>query len=303
LGCALIPTAAEAAFPGQNGRIAFVVQDHGHGEIWSMKPNGSDKRQLTHDTATHPNFSPSFDPSGRRITWDHKNHANDNIWLMHADGSHKRLFVDLSGDFTPTFSPSGNHVAFSSTRGGAARIYVARVVDRIVTGDDLGTPTLRRATHATAPFGESIDDRNPTWTGNWLAFDREDTSGNTQIYLQHPKDRSATKITSGQGINYQPNFSPNAKRIVFVHQDPGARPEIWKMDRHGSHPKPLVKGQGPNISGIHPSFSPQGDKVVFQRVLNHDNDKIYVVGRDGLDAHQITGPGMDSGDPDWGPRP
>jgi hypothetical protein len=52
---------AQAAFPGQNGKIAFVVS----GDIWTMNPDGSDRTQLTSGPATDD--LPSWSPDGQKI--------------------------------------------------------------------------------------------------------------------------------------------------------------------------------------------------------------------------------------------
>jgi TolB protein len=288
------PHGATAAFPGQNGRIAFVGYPQGHAEIYTIEPDGSDKQRLTHDNQTHQNFSPSFDPSGRRITWDHRNHLNDNIWLMHADGTHRRLFVDLSADLTPVFSPSGHHVAFASGYGGAFRIYVARVAARLVNEIGHG---IRRLSH-----GDNVDDRNPSWSKKWVTFDRTKRNGDTEIYLQHPKERNATRITGGPGVNYDPSIAPDARRIAFVHRDPGpdSNPEIWTMRRNGSQLKQLTLSD--QVS-IHPAFSPNRKKIAFERVRPDGSHQIRVLSQAGADSRPVTSPSADSEQPDWGPRP
>src|SRR5215218_1483983 len=67
--------AAHAAYPGANGRIAF---EQG-GVIYSIRPDGSDRRQLTTDTHSH---SPRWSPNGRRLAF----HRAGDIWVMRADG-------------------------------------------------------------------------------------------------------------------------------------------------------------------------------------------------------------------------
>jgi hypothetical protein len=65
--------AAEAAFPGKNGRIAFALfPEVGDAEIHTMRPDGSGLRPVTNNSATTsarpgPRTAPSFpSPDSRR---------------------------------------------------------------------------------------------------------------------------------------------------------------------------------------------------------------------------------------------
>src|SRR6266446_6978439 len=57
---------AHATFPGKNGRIAFV-QD---GEIFSMNPDGSDVRQLTHLGPDNSASWPAWSADGKQIVFN-----------------------------------------------------------------------------------------------------------------------------------------------------------------------------------------------------------------------------------------
>lgn len=72
---------AQGAFPGENGRIAFVSNRDGNAEIYTSAPDGSDPRRLT--STLQAESSPSLSPDGTRIAFAR---AQD-IWVMNADGS------------------------------------------------------------------------------------------------------------------------------------------------------------------------------------------------------------------------
>jgi len=99
---------AFATFPGKNGRIAFV-QD---GEIFTMNPDGSDIRQLTH---LGLDISANW-PFGLR-TVERSSSANlrapdrkPEIWVMDADGSNQHwLFAEkLFDEHRASFPPDGS---------------------------------------------------------------------------------------------------------------------------------------------------------------------------------------------------
>src|SRR5262245_41045657 len=91
---AFLARSASGAFPGKNGKIAFVREVSGcnfsdpqsncNFDIFTMRPDGSHQLRITHDHASE--FSPAFSADGRKIAFDRKGE----IWVMDADGSHQR---------------------------------------------------------------------------------------------------------------------------------------------------------------------------------------------------------------------
>jgi Tol biopolymer transport system component len=62
-----------------------------------------------------------------------------------------------------------------------------------------------------------------------LAFVR----GN-QIYTISPSGGAATKLTS-TGKNYRPKWSPDGRRIVFIHEASTGARDVWVMRANGTH--------------------------------------------------------------------
>src|SRR6185503_17896023 len=58
-----MPAGAHAAFPGQNGKIAFVSSN----QIWTMQPDGSGRTQLTNPPAGFRDGAPTWSPDGSRV--------------------------------------------------------------------------------------------------------------------------------------------------------------------------------------------------------------------------------------------
>lgn len=93
--------AAQLAFPGQNGRIAYTLG----GNVWTVQPDGTGKRQLT---TTGRDFTPRWSADGRRIAFMRAK----NIWVMNADGSGKRQVTAAGKDLQPAWSPDGRQFVF-----------------------------------------------------------------------------------------------------------------------------------------------------------------------------------------------
>ena len=59
---------ARAAFPGQNDRIAYVSNlPSGFHEIYTMKSDGTERKQLTNNLAF--DTSPTYSPNGKEIAF------------------------------------------------------------------------------------------------------------------------------------------------------------------------------------------------------------------------------------------
>src|SRR5690242_5160546 len=80
---------AQASFPGQNGKIAFVSSN----QIWTMQPDGSGSTQLTNPPTGFRDGAPSWSPDGSRILFhrlDCRSGTTCNgfsIRVVNADGS------------------------------------------------------------------------------------------------------------------------------------------------------------------------------------------------------------------------
>src|SRR5262249_30718151 len=71
-----------------DGRI-FYFDDTGSGfEVWSMKSDGDDKRQLTNDGAFK--FSLAVTSDGRYILFNSRRSGTFDIWRMDLDGSNQK---------------------------------------------------------------------------------------------------------------------------------------------------------------------------------------------------------------------
>jgi Tol biopolymer transport system component len=97
-------------------------------EIYSVKPDGSDARNLTnHDTADD-NF-PAWSPDGSKIAF-HSDRTGRRIYDIFVMGANGGAAVNLTnnsgGNFLPAWSRDGSRIAFESDRDGNAEIYVMK---------------------------------------------------------------------------------------------------------------------------------------------------------------------------------
>jgi TolB protein len=137
----------KAAFPGENGKIAFTSYRDGNDEIYTMNADGTDPKNLTSKAAF--DATPSWSPGGKRIAFASFRKGSVNIYTVKADGTdQRRITRTASLDLYPAWSPDGKKIVFSSPRK-AADYNLYRV--------NVGTGDQKRLT-ATPGF-----DSQPDW--------------------------------------------------------------------------------------------------------------------------------------------
>jgi hypothetical protein len=131
--------------------ILFRSDRGGQGDLWVMRPDGSDPKKLTStaDTESHASWS----PDGSMIAFE----SNDDIWLMDADGSNQRALVARPReDDSPTWSPDGNRIAFESSFVGDRDIWVVAADGSGVPANLTNTPSYRNTDPRWSPDGTLI---------------------------------------------------------------------------------------------------------------------------------------------------
>jgi len=105
-----------------DGKILCVLKTGDDSNIWLMNRDGTERKQLTADSAVK--MLPQMSPDGRHIVFDSLHVESTNIWKMDADGSNqKQLTRGAFGDLGPQFTPDGQGVIFwSQTQSGSGRI-------------------------------------------------------------------------------------------------------------------------------------------------------------------------------------
>jgi WD40-like Beta Propeller Repeat len=100
---------AQAAFPGKNGKIAYVG-----GVIYTINPGGGGKTKVTDGE------EPSYSPNGKRIAYS----AGDGIYTIKVGGGDKTKVTEGA---EPSFSPNGKRIAYTHYDEHDSEIYTIKV--------------------------------------------------------------------------------------------------------------------------------------------------------------------------------
>ena len=104
-------------------------------DVWVMRSDGSDARQITNDTY-HDGY-PGWSPAGDWLIYDSVRDDNMDIYLIPiAGGPQKRVTMHHTDDRHASWSPDGRSLLFHSGRGGDVNIWQVEIPDLTVSPDE-----------------------------------------------------------------------------------------------------------------------------------------------------------------------
>jgi len=275
---------AQAAFPGQNGKIAFQsFRDNSfRSDIHVINPDGTGQLNVTNFSNAHER-TPAWSADGTRIALTSNRTGQEDIFRMAADGSGlTQLTNDPSNDFYPAWSPSGAQIAFTSGRFSSFEVFSMSSADGSDQVNLTGTPQL---------------DAGSSWSpgGGQIAFTSA-RDGNAEVYVMNTDGTAQVNLTLHPGLDEEPDWSPSGSHIVFSSTRDG-NSEVYVMDADGTDQIRLTNSVG--FDG-HPTWSPDGTKIAFtsDRIGNFD---IYVMNADGSGLARVTTNAARDMDPSWQP--
>lgn len=264
--------------------VAYVSNETGNFEIYTMNLDGSNQQQLTDNW--FGDWRPIWSPDGSKIVFHSKRDGNWEIYAMNADGTDKvNLTNSPTDDSFPTWSPDGTQIAFTTNRGGNFDVYVINA--------DGSNPTQLTKNIA--------NDYGPMWSpdGASILFTRN-IDGTEEIFVMAADGSTEKQLTEAAGGSYAPVWSPDGRQIAF-HSDRQSNYEIYKMNADGTN---VIRITNNDTDDYFPTWSPDGQWITFHANvgLTETGDRnIVLISVDGLREKILTTSTAQERMPHWKP--
>lgn len=270
------PSVAHATAPGRNGRIAFMADTGDGNQIFTIRANGHDVRQVTQvdgDAAL-----PDWSPDGRRIAF-----ALDecNVAIVDADGSDLTVIpkaepnADNACEGDPSFTPDGSRLVFER--------YDGVLDDDAVWSMDLDGSDRVRISGAGAP------DPNVSPDGASVTFLGGPSELKNRLLMADIDGGAATPVTPAlYGIAFKHDWAPDGEHLVFTDNanDLDHPANIATIRPDGTGLRYLTDLRSPDQRAYVGSYSPDGNWIVF-RLEDGDRFALYRMRPDGRAMHAI----------------
>jgi Tol biopolymer transport system component len=255
-------------------------------------------------------LQPAWSPHGFRVAFFglRPNSGQRDIWTVAADGSEaetdaqalKAVTNDPALDWSPVWSPDGQHLYFSSNRGGTMNVWRVAINERtgVVQGDPepVTAPSGWSGLMSFSRDGSAMAFASLEWRSTLLrqGFDsaREALTGpptpilkgsrpirdhdispdgqwiafnesRTQedLFVARTDGTQYRRLTDDAARDRGPAWSPDGSRIVF-YSDRGGHYDLWSIHPDGSHLEPITEGSSGNFA----VWSPAGDRLAFSGI-------------------------------------
>ncbi|MFO7987359.1 MAG: Tol-Pal system beta propeller repeat protein TolB [Desulfatiglandaceae bacterium] len=184
------------------------------------------------------NIGACWAPDGREIALTMSHKGNPDIYVINLQGKILRQLVNHWGiDVSPAFSPDGKKLAFVSNRSGAPQIYIM----------EIETGKVNRLTY------DGNYNTSPAWSSrDRIAFTSMEY-GRFNISTINPDGSGLRKLTSDQGNNEDPCWSPDGRYIAFSSNRDGES-HIYIAHASGHHQRRVTFQKGAQTT---PSWAPE----------------------------------------------
>jgi dipeptidyl aminopeptidase/acylaminoacyl peptidase len=244
--------------------IAFVSQ----GAIWAVPVAGGQPARLTEgrhgsgDPRTAADRDPQWSPNSEWILYVTGRRGHAELALVSADGRSTTLLTDSPADEgNAVWSPDGSGIAWIER---ATDYFSGRV---IIADFDKASGRLQSEPRIlyTAPEdrGGGWSIRGPAWSpdGKSLALVLQNT-GWDKIYLEPVTGGVPRPVTTGDGDDGDPVFSPTGDLLAFVsNRDKPEERHVWVVSPDGKAVR-LISDISSGVDSD-PVWSPDGQQIYY----------------------------------------
>jgi Tol biopolymer transport system component len=331
-----------ASFSCDGKWIVFTSERNGSADIYRAHTDGAGLERLTDDPSFDDQAALS--PDGRTVAFVSSRSGHAELWTLDlANRKVRNITTHAGGHFRPAWSPDGQWIAISSDRDspkpkrpdGFELIQQTEIYLLHPDGS-----SLRRLTHTNSyagspswsPDGKQIVFYRASFENVISISDPRHLRATTQIAEVDVASGREKDLTQGKGEKWSPRWLADGRigyfsggpegGVEFTKGDAGARGEFnspdWSKDGHrmifsrdiGQNWPPVMETPGKDSrfrllrTGIFPSFSPGGDRLVFtngQAAISHNG--LMEVSTDGSNRWLIHDDlQRNTTAPSWSPR-
>ena len=188
---------------------------------------------------------------------------------------------------SPAISPDGTRMVYAVAIEGKEQLFIVNLD---------GSESVQ-ITH------DSSNHDNPIWSpdGRKLVF-ASDKNGGEAIYIMDARGGGEERLTDNQHQYIHPAWSADGTKVIYCSNDDVHPPqknasEIYSIDLKSREIRTLITG-GTNT---YPSWSLDGQKIVFRKIIGDMNSEVFVANSDGRDQRNLSNNVAFDGWPAWSP--
>ena len=318
---------ATATSPGHDGAIAykgFLDADRTTGAVFTIRPDGSHRRQVTHPSAGTVDDQPDWAPNASRIAF--RRCAPDvpcAIYTVRPDGSGLRrstpactaapedVETACADESEVAYLPDSRHVLLTRSTGEVRDFPDS---DSFIEHSDIVVRDLAtgrtRVLLRSRPFAGDLVEMVASPDGRRIAFVKHGSplatpAGGQALFVlrvdgSHPHRITPWSLEAGD----HPDWSPDGRWILFRSPDHGdfLGSQLYVVHPDGRDVRQVTHVE-PGARLLSSSFSPDGRHIVFGRDGKAGEPDIFTMDLRGGRVHQVTRTPLWDSAPDWGSRP
>ncbi len=257
--------------------VIYSLEVDGNADVFKIGSGDGAAVRLTNSVGV--DVYPAWSPNKQLVAFISNQNGGSALWLMDANGESKRQLTGPNVDVSAfRWSPD------------SVRIAVEVVGDSRRSISILDTETDEITSLASADEDARVGDWSPD--GEWVVYVARE-GGDGAIRRRNPTGVDEITIAEGQGLN--PRWSRNGQWIAFGRVNEEGSVDLVVVDKDGNGESVVAAGVNGKVA---PDWSPDSKQLVYVIGSNVDAE-IYVTGRDGKDAKQLTSNRVEDGQPRW----
>jgi serine/threonine protein kinase/Tol biopolymer transport system component len=240
----------------RTGMLLLLTMTSEKYQIWTMRPDGTEQRELMEGESGISLLSPRWSPTGDAIYYFRTQAGTTELVRLPASGQSTEAAVLASGLETGdyfTLSADGSQLVYTRTQS-YSNLWLA----------ELPAPGASAKVHQKPLTSETLSYVSPSFSpdGRWVAF-TIDSGTKSNVYKMTTDGGPPIQLTFFDAArSSSPAWSPDGRRIAFI-SDQGGTPKVWVVNDDGGKASPLDKTNASN-SSYYLAWSPSPEIVYPQ---------------------------------------